>query len=189
MRSFTATLLVGVVAGLHLLLAAAPPATNALVITPLWLHIKFTNPDQWAANQALLLELLLLPANPDPLVAERLRAAATAFDWSQRVATDFIDATAPLEFVQLYESGQLIAPAEPLSKSNAAHMREANALLRVLLYTNDFAQFYEVLRWARFADVNAGVYVYALTLAVAHRLEYAGYELPSPAKIFPDYPF
>lgn len=141
---------------------------------------------QFLANQAKLFELLQ-HVHQHEHVHERLRAQCDRLPLS-----DHLEPTTNVEaakaFVQLHAKGQLIGHDAIFAFHDAAHMRQAIALFRVLYYARDFAGFYQALLWARF-HVNPVMFVYALTVATLHRADLAGYELPAPYEIFPHYYF
>lgn len=52
----------------------------------------------------------------------------------------------------------------------------------------DWETFYKTVLWARY-NVNPGLFVYALNVAVVHRPDFAGFQLPAIYEIFPHYFF
>jgi len=71
---------------------------------------------------------------------------------------------------------------------NEDHRRQTISLCNVFYNAKDFETFYKSLIWARF-HVNEGMFIYALTVAVFHRADTRGIELPAPYEIYPFYFF
>uniref|UniRef100_A0A182KE62 Hexamerin A n=1 Tax=Anopheles christyi TaxID=43041 RepID=A0A182KE62_9DIPT len=84
-----------------------------------------------------------------------------------------------------YEHG-LLPKGEVFSVYDEVHREQAIALFRVLYHAKDWETFYKVAAWARYY-VNEGMFVYALTVAVTHRADLAGFVLPAPYEISPYY--
>ncbi|XP_052902340.1 hexamerin-1.1-like [Anopheles moucheti] len=82
-----------------------------------------------------------------------------------------------------YEHG-LLPKGEVFSVYDEVHREQAVALFRVLYHAKDWETFYKVAAWARYY-VNEGMFVYALTVAVTHRPDLAGFALPAPYEISP----
>uniref|UniRef100_A0A182VZG2 Uncharacterized protein n=1 Tax=Anopheles minimus TaxID=112268 RepID=A0A182VZG2_9DIPT len=91
------------------------------------------------------------------------------------------------EFVALYKHG-LLPFDEIFSVFDDHHREQAIALFHVFYYAKDWETFYKSVVWARF-HVNEGMFVYAVTVAVLHRKDLAGLELPAPYEIYPYYFF
>ncbi|XP_062540228.1 hexamerin-1.1-like [Armigeres subalbatus] len=91
------------------------------------------------------------------------------------------------EFLQLYKHGML--PMEEIySLHNEYQRKEVIALFHLFYYAQDWDTFYKTMIWARF-NVNEGMFVYALTVAVLHRSDMVGIVLPAPYEIYPFYFF
>lgn len=91
------------------------------------------------------------------------------------------------EFVKLYEFG-LLPRDEIFTVYNEYHRYQVVALFHVFYYAKDFETFYKSVLWARF-NVNEGMFVYALNVAVMHRPDMVGIDLPAPYEIYPYYFF
>ncbi|XP_055611934.1 hexamerin-1.1-like [Uranotaenia lowii] len=89
------------------------------------------------------------------------------------------------EFYSYYEHGML-PRGEVFSIFNEVHREQAIALFHLFYYAKDWDTFYKTAAWARY-HVNEGMFVYALTVAVTHRPDMAGFVLPAPYEIFPYY--
>lgn len=81
------------------------------------------------------------------------------------------------EFVTYYKTG-LLPMNEIFTIYNEYHREQVVALFHVFYYAKDFEAFYKSLVWARF-NVNEGMFIYALTVAVFHRPDTRGIELVS----------
>ncbi|KAG5889584.1 hypothetical protein JTB14_010216 [Gonioctena quinquepunctata] len=64
------------------------------------------------------------------------------------------------------------------------HIREAVALFNMLYYAKDFDTFYKTAVWAR-KNVNEGMFVYSLYVAVVHRADTKGIMLPPIYEVTP----
>jgi hypothetical protein len=84
--------------------------------------------------------------------------------------------------------GKLLEMNEIFSIYNSIHRDQAVALFHVFYYAKDFEIFYNTLKWARF-HVNEGMFIYAMTVAILHRPDTKGIELPAPYEIYPYYFF
>lgn len=68
------------------------------------------------------------------------------------------------------------------------HLKQAKALFNVFYYAKDFETFYKTAVWAR-QNVNEGIFVYALSVAVVHRDDTYGIVLPPIYEVYPYYFF
>lgn len=91
------------------------------------------------------------------------------------------------EFVTYHKTG-LLPMNEIFTIYNEHHRDQVVALFHVFFYAKDFETFYKSLVWARF-HVNEGMFIYALTVAMFHRQDTRGIELPAPYEIYPFYFF
>ncbi|EDS29983.1 arylphorin subunit alpha [Culex quinquefasciatus] len=89
------------------------------------------------------------------------------------------------EFWAYYEHG-LLPKGEVFSIYDEVHREQAIALFHMFYYAKDWDTFYKTAAWARYY-VNEGMFVYALTVAVTHRPDMAGFVLPAPYEIYPYY--
>lgn len=65
-------------------------------------------------------------------------------------------------------------------------LKEVVKIFHMLYYAKDFATFIKTACWMRLY-LNEGMFVYALTLAVRHRVDCKGIILPPPYEIYPYY--
>lgn len=68
--------------------------------------------------------------------------------------------------------------------ANRVHIRQAIKLFNVFYYAKDFDTFYKTACWAR-DNINEGMFIYVLTVAVLHRPDCQGIILPAPYEIYP----
>ena len=89
------------------------------------------------------------------------------------------------EFVDLWEKG-FLPKHHIFSIYNEEHREQAIALFNVFYYAKDWDTFYKSVAWARF-NVNEGMFIYAITVAVTHRKDMEGMILPPVYEICPYY--
>ncbi|XP_012286306.1 hexamerin [Orussus abietinus] len=89
------------------------------------------------------------------------------------------------EFVSRWKYGML-PRGEVFSVLYPAHYEEAMALFRVFYYAKDFDTFYNTAVWARF-NVNEGMYVYVLSIAVLHRPDTKYVRIPPMYEVMPNF--
>uniref|UniRef100_A0A182SX12 Hemocyanin N-terminal domain-containing protein n=1 Tax=Anopheles maculatus TaxID=74869 RepID=A0A182SX12_9DIPT len=119
-------------------------------------------------------------------VHTELWEVSKAYDIEQHY-DQYSNVEAVKEFVTLYKHG-LLPFDEIFSVFDDHHREQAIALFHVFYYAKDWETFYKSVVWARF-HVNEGMFVYAVTVAVLHRKDLAGLELPAPYEIYPYYFF
>lgn len=90
------------------------------------------------------------------------------------------------EFYKLYETGTYLPKGEIFNIYNEVHREQAIALFEFFYYAKDFDTFYKSVAFGRYY-INEGMFVYALTVAVTHRKDMAGFILPAPYEIYPYY--
>lgn len=89
------------------------------------------------------------------------------------------------EFLRLYKDGML--PVHYVfTVKNQKHLDQAVALFYVFYYAKDWDTFYKTMIWARY-NINPGMFVYALTVAIVQRPDMVDIVLPSPYEINPYY--
>ncbi|XP_062565818.1 hexamerin-1.1-like [Armigeres subalbatus] len=87
------------------------------------------------------------------------------------------------EFWTYYEHGML-PKGEVFSVLNQVHREQAVALFHLFYYAKEWETFYKTAVWARYY-MNEEMFVYALTVAITHRQDLAGFILPAPYEILP----
>lgn len=64
--------------------------------------------------------------------------------------------------------------------------KQMMAVFKMLYYAKDWNTFYHFMSWARF-NINPGMFIHSLTMAVLHRDDFAGIVLPAIYEINPYY--
>jgi len=105
------------------------------------------------------------------------------YDYKNR----FTNVDAVQEFVTMYRKGML-PRGELFSIMNETHRRQVIAVFHLFYYAKDWEAFYKTAVFARL-NINEGMFVYALTVAVLHRKDMVGVVLPPPYEIYPFYFF
>ncbi|XP_058447738.1 hexamerin-1.1-like [Malaya genurostris] len=169
MRSFTALVLA---ATLAIVSGAFVPNTS---------QVKYAD-KQWLHKQEDLLLLFrhLYQKDWNP----QLVAYAKHFELKSSLHL-YNDVDAAKEFWTYYEHG-LLPKGEVFSIFDEVHREQAIALFHLFYYAKDWDTFYKTAAWARYY-VNEGMFVYALSVAVTHRSDMAGFILPAPYEIYPYY--
>lgn len=72
------------------------------------------------------------------------------------------------------------------TESNMDHVNELKALFELFLYAKDFDTFYRAAAWAR-QNVNCGLFVDAIYLAIVNRKDTAKVSVPAPYELLPNY--
>lgn len=89
------------------------------------------------------------------------------------------------EIDRRYKHCLLTAKNELFSVYNEQHLNEAILLYKVFFSAKDWDIFYKSLIWARF-NVNAGVFLYAMNVAILHRNDTKIIQLPPIYEINPN---
>lgn len=90
-------------------------------------------------------------------------------------------------FVECYDKG-FIGMKEVYSPTFEYQNHQTLALFKAFYYAKDWDTFYKFLVWARF-HINPGMFIQAVTMAVFHRKDFAGFILPAIYEISPFYFF
>lgn len=107
------------------------------------------------------------------------------YDYDYKAKFDNVEAV--MEFVRFYRTGMLPRD-EVFSIMNETHRRQVIALFHLFYYAKDWDTFYKTAVFARM-NINEGMFVYALTVAVLHRKDTVGVVLPPPYEVYPFYFF
>ena len=91
------------------------------------------------------------------------------------------------EFYHYYEH-DILPQGEIFSVFYPEHLKQAVALFRTFYYAKDYETFHHIADWAR-QNVNEGMFVYALSVAVVHSKHTENVILPPIYEIFPHYFF
>jgi len=135
-------------------------------------------------KQKVLLELLRHIYQKD-LYPEYLELAKS-FD-IEDYYDHYYDVDAVKHFVKLYHVGFLDFD-EVFSIFKEDHLEQVMALFDVFYYAKDWDTFYKSMVWARY-NVHHGIFVHALSVAMVHRKDMEGLEMPAIYEIFPNYFF
>lgn len=91
------------------------------------------------------------------------------------------------DFVVLWKHG-FLPLNEVFNVYNSVHLKQVISLFHIFYYANDWQTFYNTILWARY-HINPEQFVYALTVALVHRQDLQGLELPAIYEIHPEYFF
>ncbi|KPJ03733.1 Basic juvenile hormone-suppressible protein 1 [Papilio xuthus] len=87
------------------------------------------------------------------------------------------------KFIGMFKMG-LLPRGEIFVHSNELHIEQAVMVFKLLYFAKDFDSFIRTACWLR-ERINGGMFVYALTCAVFHRLDCRGITMPAPYEIYP----
>lgn len=148
-----------------------------------WAHARHPSHDanpEFLVKQKSLFTLLQHPRQFD--LQPELHAIV--HNWKIEEHLDqYRNVEAVKHFVRLLNRG-LIGHDELFSPYNPKHREQVIGLFHTLYYANDWDAFYKTALWARF-HVNDGLFVYALSVALVHRSDMQGLELPAIYEIHP----
>lgn len=88
-------------------------------------------------------------------------------------------------FYQIYQYG-LLPRGQIFSIFYEEHLQQAIALYKLFFYAKDYQTFYNTAVWAR-QNINEGVFLYSLSVAVVHRNDTYGVVLPPIYEVYPYY--
>ncbi|KAJ2945581.1 hypothetical protein O0L34_g405 [Tuta absoluta] len=89
------------------------------------------------------------------------------------------------QFQQLETKG-LLPKGEIFTDYNPDHKNELRVIFELFYYAKDFDTFYKAASWAR-QNLNCGLYVRAIYLAIINRRDTEKLSVPAPYEIFPNY--
>lgn len=135
-------------------------------------------------KQKALLELVQHTRQYD--LQPSLHAIADSWKFEEHY-NEYTNVEAIKQFVRQYEHG-LIGRDEVFNIYNPEHRNQVIGLFHVFYYAKDWDVFHKSAVWARF-HVNEGQFIYALTVALVHRNDLQGLELPAIYEIYPQYFF
>jgi hypothetical protein len=143
------------------------------------------NADQaFLVKQKALLELVQHPYQVD--VQPHLVDIANGWKFEDHL-DKYTNVEAVKHFIKHIKHG-LIGHDETFTIYNTVHRDQTVDLFRVFFSAKDWETFYKTMVWARI-NVNPGQFVYALTVAVVHRPDLQGLELPAIYEIHPQFFF
>ncbi|XP_059052734.1 basic juvenile hormone-suppressible protein 2-like [Achroia grisella] len=133
-------------------------------------------------KQREVMILKLLNHVTEPVMYKEIQDIGVNFKLEENVEL-FTKTDVVKRFVNLVKVG-LLPRGEVFTLSAVRQMDEVITAFHVLYYAKDFATFIKTASWMRL-NVNEGMFVYALTIAVRHRLDCKGIILPPPYEIYP----
>ncbi|KAG5889587.1 hypothetical protein JTB14_010219 [Gonioctena quinquepunctata] len=133
-------------------------------------------------RQKKVLELLY-HINQDSQLAEHIEIAKKYSPFSAHATSLYLEDNVVEKFHKYWKYG-LLAKGAVFSIFDADHMHQAVALIKMLYHAKDFDVFYKTAVWARM-NVNEGMFVYSLYVAVVHRADTKGIMLPSIHEVTP----
>jgi len=149
-------------------------------------NYKYADKDT-LAKQSVIFELLQHPYQPGVSIYKpEYLDIVHSFDFEHSYHL-FTNVDAVKEFYYYYKKG-FIPYNELFSIYNEHHRRQAITLFHVFYYAKDWDTFYKTILWARY-NVNPGLFVYSLHVALLHRQDFAGLGMPAIYEIFPHYFF
>ncbi|XP_034834961.1 arylphorin subunit alpha-like [Maniola hyperantus] len=89
-------------------------------------------------------------------------------------------------FQNLEATKGLLAKGEIFTEYNPDHLNELKVIYELLYYARDFDTFYKAACWAR-QNVNCGLFVDAIYLAILNRRDTEKVSIPAPYEILPNY--
>lgn len=99
----------------------------------------------------------------------------------------FQNQTAVKQFINLYRQG-FLPRGEVFSVFNEIQLQQAISLFNVFYYAKDYDTFYKTAVYLR-NQVNEGVYLYSLSVAIIYRQDTASIVLPPIYEVYPYYFF
>lgn len=89
--------------------------------------------------------------------------------------------------LQSYKTSHGYLPkGEIFTEFDQEHINELKLVFEVLYFAKDFTTFYQAAAWAR-QNINCGLYVDAIYLAILHRRDTEKVSIPPPYEILPNY--
>ncbi|XP_053687490.1 hexamerin-1.1-like [Sabethes cyaneus] len=96
---------------------------------------------------------------------------------------DFVE-----EFFDMYKMGLFLDKGEVFTIYNKYFMKQTYMLFTFLYNSLNWDTYYKNVIWAR-EHINEGMFIYAVTLSVMHRMDLQGMVLPAVYEIYPYYFF
>ncbi|XP_061713967.1 basic juvenile hormone-suppressible protein 1-like [Cydia pomonella] len=117
-----------------------------------------------------------------PSMYEDIRTVAR--EWSIEDNMDkYLKTEVVKKFIDTFKLGML-PRGEVFVHTNEKHIEQAVRVFRILYFAKDFDVFIRTCCWLR-ERLNGGMFTYALTAAVFHRVDCRGIVLPAPYEIYP----
>ncbi|XP_059052760.1 basic juvenile hormone-suppressible protein 2-like [Achroia grisella] len=133
-------------------------------------------------KQRQLIILKLLDHVTEPVIYKEIQEIGVNFNLEENVEL-FTKIEVVNHLLDLIRIG-VLPRGEVFTLHVPRHMEEVITMFHVLFYAKDFATFVKTASWMRL-NLNEGMFVYALTVAVRHRPDCKGIILPPPYEIYP----
>lgn len=91
-------------------------------------------------------------------------------------------------FYHFYNSGSFLQFEYNYAPYQTEHNEQMLSVFKMFYFAKDWETFYNFMAWARF-NINPGMFIQALTMAVLHRDDFQGIVLPPIYEITPYYFF
>ncbi|KAL4709732.1 hypothetical protein ACJJTC_005535 [Scirpophaga incertulas] len=117
-----------------------------------------------------------------PTMYEDIREIAREYSLEDNV-DKYLKVEVVKNFVEMYKVGML-PRGEVFVHTSERQMEQAVTTFRVLYFAKDFDVFVRTACFMR-ERINPGMFVYAVTAAVFHRVDCRGITLPAPYEIYP----
>ncbi|XP_041982497.1 basic juvenile hormone-suppressible protein 2-like [Aricia agestis] len=145
-------------------------------------NIVNTNNGVSDIKQRQIIILKLLNNILEPLVDKDIKDVGTNFDIERNINL-FTKPEVVKEFIKHLKLGML-PRGEVFTLTIDRQLKEVISAFHVLYFAKDFDTFVKTACWMRL-NLNEGMFVYALTVAVRHRNDCKGIILPPPYEIYP----
>ncbi|XP_018563800.1 hexamerin [Anoplophora glabripennis] len=107
---------------------------------------------------------------------------ATTYSIEER-SSDYTNSQVVKQFLTFYKQG-LLPRDRIFSVLNEVHLKQAITLFKLFYYAKDWDTFYKTAVWAR-NHVNAGMFVYSLSVAMVFRADTYGLVVPAIYEVLP----
>ncbi|KAJ8712285.1 hypothetical protein PYW07_005127 [Mythimna separata] len=135
-------------------------------------------------KQRQLVILKLLNHVMEPLMYKDLEDIGKNFKFEENTNL-FVKTDVVKTFVKMLKVG-VLPRGEIFTLHIDRQLKEVVTMFHMLYYAKDFTTFIKTACWMRL-NLNEGMFVYALTVAVRHRDDCKGIILPPPYEIYPYY--
>ncbi|KAJ8715012.1 hypothetical protein PYW08_004993 [Mythimna loreyi] len=135
-------------------------------------------------KQRQLIILKLLNHVVEPLMYKDLEDIGKNFKFEENMDS-FVKTDVVKTFVKMLKTG-VLPRGEIFTLHIDRQLKEVVTMFHMLYYAKDFTTFIKTACWMRL-NLNEGMFVYALTVAVRHRDDCKGIILPPPYEIYPYY--
>jgi Hemocyanin, copper containing domain/Hemocyanin, all-alpha domain len=163
------------------LFAACLVAVNAKYMTQ---DVKFAD-NEFLVKQKAIFEIFVNVWQPE--IHNSYYDIAQKWDFTKDYKNKFTNVEAYDTFMHYYKFG-FLDMEEIFAPFQTEHNEQLMAVFKLFYYAKDWETFYNFMSWARF-NINPGMFIQALSMAVLHRDDLAGIVLPPVYEITPYYFF